>query len=46
MADEGEKEGKTEIWKSTKITKIWISWQQRELFQWNKKTFFIIFEGQ
>ena len=26
-------------------TKIWISWERRELLGWNKKTFFIIFKG-
>ena len=26
--------------------KIWVSWERKELFRWNKKTFFIIvFEG-
>ena len=25
-------------------TKIWISWEQKGLFRWNKKTFFIVFE--
>ena len=25
--------------------KIWISGEQKELFRWNKKTFFIVFEG-
>ena len=26
-------------------TKIWISREWKELFRWNKKTFFIVFEG-
>ena len=26
-------------------TKIWISWGRKELFWWNKKAFFIVFEG-
>ena len=26
-------------------TKIWISRERKELFGWNKKTFFIVFEG-
>ena len=26
-------------------TKIWISWEQKDLFRQNKKTFFIVFEG-
>ena len=26
-------------------TKIWISRERKEAFSWNKKTFFIIFEG-
>ena len=26
-------------------TKMWISWEQKELLRWNKKTFFIIFKG-
>ena len=30
---------------SEKITKIWIFRQQKELFRWNKKHLFIIFEG-
>ena len=25
--------------------KIWISRERKELFRWNKKTFFMIFEG-
>ena len=37
------------IWKvwegMEKNTKIWISWDQKELFWENKKTFFIVFEG-
>ena len=28
-----------------KITKIWISRELKELFRWNKKHFFIVFEG-
>ena len=28
-----------------KITKIWISWEQKGLCRWNEKTFFIVFEG-
>ena len=28
-----------------KNTKIWISRERKELFRWNKKTFFIVFEG-
>ena len=27
-----------------KYTKIWISWERKELFRWNKKHFFIVFE--
>ena len=27
-------------------TKIWISQEQKELFSWNKKHFFKVFEGQ
>ena len=26
-------------------TKIWISWERKELFRWNKRAFFIVFEG-
>ena len=26
-------------------TKIWIFWEQKEVFKWNKKTLFIVFEG-
>ena len=26
-------------------TKIGISWEWKELFRWNKKTFLIVFEG-
>ena len=26
-------------------TKIWISRERKELFRWNKKHFFIVFEG-
>ena len=37
MADR-EKRGEDEN------TKIWISRERKELFRWNKKTFFIIFE--
>ena len=37
------------IWKMWKgrvnITKSWTSWERKELFQWNKKHFFIVFEG-
>ena len=25
--------------------KIWISWDQKELFTWKKKTFFVVLEG-
>ena len=33
-------------WKGReKITKTWISWEWKELVRWNKKTFFIVFEG-
>ena len=29
-----------EVWKGReKITKIWISWERKELFRWNKKHF-------
>ena len=35
MADRGRGEN----------TKIWISQEQKELFRWNKKAFFIVFEG-
>ena len=28
-----------------KNTKIWISWEGKELFRLNKKTFFIVFKG-
>ena len=35
-----------EMWKGrVKITKIWISEELKELFQWNRKYFFIVFEG-
>ena len=34
------------VWKGReKSTKIWISWERKELSRWNKKTFFIAFEG-
>ena len=34
------------VWKRReKITKVWISWERKELFRWNKKTLFIVFEG-
>ena len=26
-------------------TQISISWERKELFRWNKKTFFIVFKG-
>ena len=39
MADKGRKRGGDEN------TKIWISGEQKELFRWNKKTFFKGFEG-
>ena len=26
-------------------TKLWISWEQKELSGWNKKHFFIVFQG-
>ena len=33
------------VWKeSGKITKTWISWEQKELFRWNKQHF-SVFEG-
>ena len=35
MADRGRGEN----------TKIWISREQKELFRWNKKKIFIVFEG-
>ena len=28
-----------------KITQNWISWERKELFRWNKKKNFIVFEG-
>ena len=28
-----------------KNREIWISRERKELFRWNKKTFFIVFEG-
>ena len=32
------------VWKGReKITKIWISWKQKELFRWNKN-FFVVFK--
>ena len=34
------------VWKGReKITKIWISREREELFRWNKKHFFAVFEG-
>ena len=34
------------MWKGrNKIIKKWISWERRELFWWNRKTFFTISEG-
>ena len=34
------------VWKGREeITKTWTSWERKELFRWNKKTFFIVFEG-
>ena len=41
MADRGEKYRNTEY----RNTKIWISPEWKELSRWNKKTFFIVFEG-
>ena len=33
------------VWKGReKITENWISWEQKELFRWNR-LFFIVFEG-
>ena len=33
------------VWEGRgKPTKTWISWEQKELFRWKKKTFFIVFE--
>ena len=33
------------VWKGReKNTKIWVSWEQKELFRWNKK-YFLVFEG-
>ena len=28
-----------------KTTEIWISWERKQLFIWNKRTFFVAFEG-
>ena len=39
MADMEKKRGKDEN------TKICISRERKDLFRWNKKTFFIVFEG-
>ena len=39
MTDREKKKGKNEN------TKIWISRERKGLFRWNKKTFFIAFEG-
>ena len=34
------------VWKGRgKITKSWISQERKDLFRWNKKTFFKVFEG-
>ena len=34
------------VWKGReRITNIWISREQKQLFRWKKKTFFIAFEG-
>ena len=38
MADRGEK-------REDRNTKIWLCREQKEFFRWNKKTFFIVFEG-
>ena len=34
-----------EKWGENENTKIWISWERKELFRWNKKTLFIVCEG-